>query len=367
MNDKKIIFFMPFIDGGGVEKNLFLIANFFSKKFRNIIICTYSKKYKRKFNKKVSFLTPKFNNTENINLKFKYLLCLFALFKYLYQNKNVLVFSFQANIYCVLLCKLLNVRVISRSNSSPSGWYHNYFKKIIYKKIISYAENVIVNSFEFKKEMEKNFNIKVNCIYNPLNKKEIIKKSKVNQKERFLSVKKKYLKILNIGRFTHQKDQITLLKAAKYLKNKISFRLLILGRGIEENNLKQYVKNNNLTKIVKIKNFVDNPYPLIKKTDLFILSSKYEGLPNVLLEALTLNKFVISSNCPTGPKEILLNGKGGLFFKVGDHIDLSKKIIYYLENKSKLKKMLKISKNNLNRFDYVSNLNKYYKLAKAKI
>ena len=215
--------------------------------------------------------------------------------------------------------------------------------------------------------MEKNFNIKVNCIYNPLNKKEIIKKSKVNQKERFLSVKKKYLKILNIGRFTHQKDQITLLKAAKYLKNKISFRLLILGRGIEENNLKQYVKNNNLTKIVKIKNFVDNPYPLIKKTDLFILSSKYEGLPNVLLEALTLNKFVISSNCPTGPKEILLNGKGGLFFKVGDHIDLSKKIIYYLENKSKLKKMLKISKNNLNRFDYVSNLNKYYKLAKAKI
>ena len=80
-----------------------------------------------------------------------------------------------------------------------------------------------------------------------------------------------------------------------------------------------------------------------------------------------MNKFVISSNCPTGPKEILLNGKGGLFFKVGDHIDLSKKIIYYLENKSKLKKMLKISKNNLNSFDYVSNLNKYYKLAKAKI
>ena len=99
---------MPFIDGGGVEKNLFQYE-FFFQKFRNIIICTYSKKYKRKFNKKVSFLTPKFNNTENINLKFKYLLCLFALFKYLYQNKNVLVFSFQANIYCVLLFKLLNV------------------------------------------------------------------------------------------------------------------------------------------------------------------------------------------------------------------------------------------------------------------
>ena len=53
---------------------------------------------------------------------------------------------------------------------------------------------------------------------------------------------------------------------------------------------------------MKIYNFVDNPYPLIKQADLFILTSKFEGLPNVLLEALTLKKFIISSNCPTGPK-----------------------------------------------------------------
>ena len=80
---------------------------------------------------------------------------------------------------------------------------------------------------------------------------------------------------------------------------------------------------------VKIYNFVDNPYPLIKQADIFVLSSAYEGLPNVLLEALTLNKFIISSNCPTGPKEILLNGKGGLLFKVGNYKQLANKIIYY--------------------------------------
>ena len=353
---------MPFIGGGGVEKNLFIIANFFIKKFKNVIVCTYSKKYKKKFDKKINFLTPKLSILGNINLRLKYLFCLFALSRYLYQNKNVTVFSFQANIYCILICKLFNVKVISRSNSSPAGWNHNNIKKFIYKKIISYADNVVVNSLQFKREMEKNFNVKVKCIYNPLNKEEIIKNSKLSQKENFFSTKKKCLKIINIGRLVNQKDQITLLKAAKYLKNKINFRLLILGRGIEENNLKKFIKDNNLKKNVKIKNFIDNPYPILKKSDLFVLSSKYEGLPNVLLEALTLNKFVISSDCPTGPKEILLGGKGGLLFKVGNHIDLSNKIIYYLKNKSKTKKMLNSSRNNLNRFNYSSNLNKYYNL-----
>ena len=90
-------------------------------------------------------------------------------------------------------------------------------------------------------------------------------------------------------------------------------------------------------------------------------------MPNVLLEAIVLNKFVISSNCPTGPKEILLNGKGGLLFKVGDHIDLSNKILYYLKNKSKSKKMLNLSKKSLHRFDYKSNLDKYYELVKLKL
>ena len=81
-----------------------------------------------------------------------------------------------------------------------------------------------------------------------------------------------------------------------------------------------------MNKNVKLLNFVENPYNYIKQTDLFILSSKYEGLPNVLLETLVIRKFIISSDCPTGPKEILSNGKGGLLFKNGDYKDLSKKL-----------------------------------------
>ena len=118
----------------------------------------------------------------------------------------------------------------------------------------------------------------------------------------------------------------------------------------------------NLNNFVKIINFVENPFPLLKQTELFILSSKYEGLPNVLLEALTLKKFIISSNCPTGPKEILLNGKGGLLFNVGESQSAVQKNIILYKNKKKCLKMLRYAIQNLYRFDYQKNLKKYLNL-----
>ena len=110
---------------------------------------------------------------------------------------------------------------------------------------------------------------------------------------------------------------------------------------------------------VRFLNFVSNPYPLIKQTDIFVLSSAYEGLPNVLLEATVLKKFIISTACPTGPKEILLNGNGGLLFKVGNYKELANKIVYYLNNKKKCKILLENAINKLYRFDYNKNLQKY--------
>ena len=133
------------------------------------------------------------------------------------------------------------------------------------------------------------------------------------------------MKILNIGRFTEQKDQMTLLKSLNQIKETVKFEAVIIGRGKLYKELQEYISNNNLGRIIKIVDFVENPFPLLKQTELFILSSKYEGLPNVLLEALTLKKFIISSKCHTGPKEILLNGKGGLLFNVGNSDQLAKK------------------------------------------
>jgi glycosyltransferase involved in cell wall biosynthesis len=242
------------------------------------------------------------------------------------------------------------------------GWSKNPFKRFIFKIILNLADKIMVNSYEFKKELKKEFNVNSICIYNPLNKDEIIIKSKKKLNKIF---KTNNLKILNIGRFTDQKDQLTLLKALNLLKNKIKFEAVIIGRGVLKEKLSNYIKDNNLQDFVKLKNFVDNPFPLIKQTDLFILSSKYEGLPNVLLEALVLKKFIISSNCSTGPKEILLNGKGGYLYNVENYKQLTKKIIFYNENKKKSLKLLDHSYKCLKRFDFKDNLFKYYKLVKS--
>jgi len=357
--EKKLLFFMPYIGGGGVEKNLFIIANYFSNRFQNLYILSSSNKYKHKFSKKIKFISPKKNLNENSNIRFKYLISLYYLFLFLIKNRRTVVFSFQANIYAIVLCKILGIKIIARSNSSPEGWYHSWAKKLIYKNIINFADLVFVNSHEFKIQMNKNFGIKSICIFNPLDKKRIISKSKL--KINNIPFKKGELKILNIGRLTDQKDQITLIKMAEILKTKkINFKLIIMGRGIEYFNLKKAINNKKLKKFVKILSFQNNPYPYIKACDLFILSSKYEGLPNVLLEAATLKKFIISTNCPTGPKEILLNGRGGQLFKVGDYKDLVKKIIFFKKNKLLSKKIVKLNYEKLDRFDYLKNLKRYY-------
>jgi len=365
MNNKNIIFFMPLMEIGGVEKNLFIISNYLSKKYDNIYICTSSKKYQNRFNKKIKFLSPKINLKENLHKRLKYFYCLYLLCIFILNNKNSFVISFQANIYCVLLCKLLKINVAIRSNTAPTGWDHGFIKKILYKLIIKKADVVITNSIEFKKILKKKLNINSICIYNPLNKKDIVKQSKQKLNFNFFKKNKKVIKIINIGRLTEQKDQITILKAANILKKKKKiFKLLILGDGTEKQNLKNYIESNNLSKNVRLIKAQKNPFYLIKNSDVFILSSKYEGLPNVLLEAAVLKKLIISTACPTGPKEILMNGKGGLMYKTGDFEDLAKQIIYFINNKKKINNKVNYAYKNLNRFDYQKNLEKYFKIIK---
>ena len=357
--NKRLIIFIPSIEGGGVEKNMFIVSNHLSKKIK-VSVITISNKFKKKFSDKINLITLKSNFWDKQSRRFKYFLSLLLLVYEVFKDNNLIVFSFQANIYCIILCKIFNIRVIVRSNSAPIGWTSNKLKKFIFKFFINKADLVMVNSFEFKKDLKKEFNVNSKCIYNPLDIKNIIKKS--NQKSKRYFKRNGGLKILNIGRFADQKDQITLIRALKIIKLIINFQAIIVGRGVLRSNLIKHIKKYKLSNNVKVVNFLDNPYPLIKETDLFVLSSKFEGLPNVLLESLVLKKFIISSNCRTGPKEILSNGKGGLLFKVGDFNELSKKIIYYSKNKKKCNKLLKYSINNLNRFDYHDNLKKYYKL-----
>ena len=361
---KKLIIFIPSIEGGGVEKNLFIISNYLKDKINNISVISISSKYKNKFNNKIKFISPKADFWNSIGRRKKFFVGLFLLFFEILKDRNTLVFSFQGNVYCTLLCKLLGIKVIVRSNSAPDGWSQNRFKYLIFKYILGSADKVIVNSLEFKKKFKTKFKIDAECIYNPLNKKEIIKKSKIKSKIKF---DKKKLKLINVGRYADQKDQLTLLKAVNKIKDKINLNLLLVGRGVEKENLIKYIYENNLSKQVKLIDFQNNPFNLIKSSDVFILTSLYEGLPNVLLESQVLKKFIISSDCPTGPKEILLNGKAGLLFNVGNHTELSNLILHYSKNKKLLSEKISIGYKNLSRFDYSRNLKKYLSVIRNSI
>ena len=201
---------MPSIEGGGVEKNLFIVSNHLAKHFNNVTLITASKSYNRKF-KNIKILNPIINVEFFKGRRIKYFFCLITLFFYHITNTKTLTFAFQANLYCIILCKILGKKVITRSNSSPAGWSKNPLKFFIYKKILSLADSIMVNSKDFKKEFFKKFKIKTTCIYNPLNKKEILSKSKIKVKNLF-SLNKK-IKAINIGRFVDQKSQITILEA----------------------------------------------------------------------------------------------------------------------------------------------------------
>ncbi len=363
MIKKNILLFAPELGGGGVEKNLFLIANYFSSKFQKVSIISLSPEYKNKFKKNVKFIAPVSKFWIGIkNRQLKIIISLFLLVKYYFDNPKFTVLSFNGNLYCCLICKILGIKVILRSNASITGWSKGFFRHFLYKNISKMADKIIVNSLEFKVEYKKKFGIKTHCIYNPLNKNEIIKNSK--KKIFFSFFEKNTTNFINIGRLVDQKNQITILKSFKKLKEKTNykFKLLIVGKGINKNFLKEFIKKNDLGSHIKIMDFKKNPYPYLKKSEVFILSSLFEGLPNVLLESLFLNKFVISSNCPTGPKEILDYGKNGLLFKMNDENDLLKKIVYYLQNKKKCEYLLKNGVRRLWRFDYHFNLKKYVKL-----
>ena len=108
-------------------------------------------------------------------------------------------------------------------------------------------------------------------------------------------------------------------------------------RGSSKNNLKIEIAKLNLNKNVKLVGFKNKAEEYLSDSDIFVLSSKFEGLPNVLIESQKYGVPIISSNCPTGPNEILMNGKLGELFSVGDYHNLANKLFDFSKNKKKFK------------------------------
>lgn len=130
--------------------------------------------------------------------------------------------------------------------------------------------------------------------------------------------------IIGAGGLRQQKDFSTLIRAFGLLRQRRAARLLILGRGRQEERLRELVSQLGLGDDVELAGFVANPYPWLASSDLFALSSRWEGSPNVLTEALALGTPAVATDCRSGPREILADGRYGPLVPVGDAAALAR-------------------------------------------
>lgn len=124
--------------------------------------------------------------------------------------------------------------------------------------------------------------------------------------------------ILATGRLHPQKDFSTLIRAFAHLRKDHRARLVILGEGGQRGDLETLIESLGLTGEILLPGFVDNPYAWMRRASLFVLSSAYEGFGIVLVEAMACGTPVVSTDCPSGPAEILENGRWGALVPVAD-------------------------------------------------
>jgi len=138
--------------------------------------------------------------------------------------------------------------------------------------------------------------------------------------------------ILGVGRLTEQKKFDILILAFARIRTVYPSRLLILGEGEQRANLQALINKLKLTDEALMPGFVDNPFQYMKNAAVFVLSSAWEGLPAVLIQSLACGCPVVSTDCPSGPREILDQGRYGRLVPVGDAVALAEAMLDTLSN-----------------------------------
>ena len=313
--NKKIIFVIPKYKVGGAENVMITLANELSQYDIKIFFVILSQSKKIKLNRKINL----------INLDSKRVInSIFKLNKLINTIKPEICFStishtnialFLASKFSKHKCKIF---LRESNNIFESIKNKNFLYKMIFMKLLrfSYQNSILLSpSKHLSNEIKKKFCIKkkVFNLPNPI----ILKKITKN--------KKKIYDFISIASLTDQKDHLTLLKAFKIaLKTNKKLKLVIIGEGVLKLRILEFIKENKLKNNVLLLNYKKNFLEYLNKSKLFILSSQYEGYPNVLLDAANNLLPIISTNCKYGPSEILFNGKYGKLFETGNYFKLSK-------------------------------------------
>ena len=305
----KILIITDNLKIGGSEKVLINLANIFSLNHKiDFVILKNDNEFKEIISKEINLI--------KLNLK-RTLYSFFKVYKIFKNSRTDIILSNLTHIN--LLCLFVNFflfnkkKIIIRETTNISEKFQinekkikNTFIKFIIKFFYNSSFKIIVMGEEMKKDLINNFSInkkKINIIYNPFNLKEIITSANENILDEHKFVLNPY--IIAVGRLVYVKGFDFLINAFDSIKNKTKLNLVIIGDGPEKISLSKLIKQKNLEERVFLLGQRSNPYKYIQKAKIFTLTSRREGFPNSLIEALILNKPVLSVNVKNGPKEIL--------------------------------------------------------------
>jgi glycosyltransferase involved in cell wall biosynthesis len=239
----------------------------------------------------------------------------------------------QANVAALLARRLAGGRsklVVAEHNTMSRASSQSVSRKegtmpLFARLLYPYADGVITVSKGVADDLVRMTGIdseKVKVIYNPVVREDMFARAREAVAHPWVQDSSVPL-IVAVGRLNRQKDFMTLIRAFAELHRHKSARLLILGEGEERSALESLVKELGLESCVSLPGFVSNPYAYLARARLFVLSSQWEGLPTVLIEAISLGVPVVSTDCESGPREILDHGKYGHLVAVGDSAALA--------------------------------------------
>jgi N-acetylgalactosamine-N,N'-diacetylbacillosaminyl-diphospho-undecaprenol 4-alpha-N-acetylgalactosaminyltransferase len=341
---KKVTLFINSLTSGGAERVLSIIATELVEQNIKVNIICIENDNAYKLPKEVNFTY--LSNLTKHDSSLKKLLYLpylaFKLKKYIKNNQIALLQShiYRAN-FTNILAKLFGAKhqvqvvEVTSINNLKDGSFAKKINFALIKLLYKHADLVIFKAQKMKVEFLKNIPEiqKYTVINNPydINKISSLSQKVVDDFE--FQQNKQY--IISVGRLSSEKRFITLIKVLKELDK--SIELLLIGEGEELENLKEYASSNKLEKRVHFLGRKENPFKYIRHANLFILASEGEGFPNVIVEAMICLTPVISTDCISGPREILAPNTD-IDFQLKSHIELAHNgILYPVDNEESLK------------------------------
>ncbi len=361
---KKISLVIHRISAGGAEKIMATIANYLSENGWKVFLLTFDDGKIAPFyplNKNIKWIPLNLLKETEGKLQKGYHLFrrIWILRKTLKSLKAKVAISFIAkvNILSIIATLGTSVKVIVSERIDPKHSFFGYGSRIRYLKFWAYnkAARIIVLSKEMAHDFPPYIARKITVIPNPVSLKNLsILKSNGSPNGR---------KVIAMGRLHPQKGFDTLIEAFSKLDSNYSdWKLCIWGQGDHKENLIQLRDSLGLKDRVAFPGVTNQPLDEMKKSDLFVLSSRFEGFPNVLVEAMAVGLPVLSFNCVSTIKDIIQNGENGVIVDKKDSEGLSTAMMEIMADESKRKSLGNKAKDVLNKFSMDKVMSKWEKV-----